>query len=226
MTKFSMQWMLRRKITKRGEMQMRKNKDKSLEIILTCKTYKKDAYEWINKWKIGGLLQIKNIKAEKGGLYKIKHREFSMARAKYGSVSAPSYIIQLEYISGDDTYIFGKFYEFTSLLHTKVPPEPVYKLYQWKVNITSPEVIIYPPREFSYLKINKDIMAIMSIQHKGAATLKMQGETLVVQTDKMGFYMIELWAKSKNKSKTQKLRFSRHNITKKFKKVRDKNLGK
>ena len=41
------------------------------------------------------------------------HREFSMARAKYGSVSAPSYIIQLEYISGNDTYIFGKLYEFT-----------------------------------------------------------------------------------------------------------------
>ena len=60
-----MEWMLRRKITKRGEMQMRKNKDKSLEILLTCKTYKKDAYEWINKWNIGGLLQIVSIKTEK-----------------------------------------------------------------------------------------------------------------------------------------------------------------
>ena len=226
MTKFSMEWMLRRKITKRGEMQMRKNKNKSLEILLTCKTYKKDAYEWINKWKIGGLLQIVNIKTEKGGLYKIMHREFSMARAKYGSVSAPSYIIQLEYISGNDTYIFGKLYEFTSLLHTKIPPDPVYKLYQWKVNITSPEVIISPPREFSYLKIHKDIMAIMPIQHKGAATLKMRGETLVVKTDNTGFYMIELWAKPKNKSKTRKLRLSRRNITKKLKKVRDKILGK
>ena len=46
-----MEWILRRKITKRGEMQMRKKKDKSLEILLTCKTSKKDAYEWINQWK-------------------------------------------------------------------------------------------------------------------------------------------------------------------------------
>ena len=55
-----MEWILRRKITKRGEMQMRKKKDKSLEILLTCKTSKKDAYEWINQWKIGGFLQIIN----------------------------------------------------------------------------------------------------------------------------------------------------------------------
>ena len=213
-----MEWILRRKITKRGEMQMRKKKDKSLEILLTCKTSKKDAYEWINQWKIGGFLQIINTKTEKGGLYKIKHREFSMAQVKCAGLSAPSYLIKLEYMSGSDTYIFGKLYEFTSLLHTKIPTDPLYKLYQWKVNITSPEVIIYPPREFSYLKLNKDMMAIMGIQHRGEATLKIQGETLVVKTDNMGFYMIELWAKPENQSQTRKLRSSRHNITKKIKK--------
>jgi len=226
MTKFSMEWMLRRKITKRGEMQMRKNKDKSLEILLTCTAYRKDAYEWINKWKIGDLLQIRNIKTEKGGLYKIKHREFSMAQVKCASSSAPSYNIQLDYISGIDTYIFGKLYEFTSLLHTKFPDDPVYKLYQWKVNITSPEIIVSPPREFSHLKIHKNIMAIMSVEHKGIATLKMRGETLVVRTANTGFYMIELWAKPKNKSNTRKFRLSRRNITKKLKKVRDKILRK
>jgi len=221
-----MEWMLRRKIIKRGEMQMRKNKDKSLEILLTCQAYRTDAYEWINKWEIGGLLQIRNIKTEKGGLYKIKHREFSIAQAKCAGSSVASYNIQLDYISGVDTYIFGKLYEFTSLLHMKIPDDPVYKLYQWKVNITSPEVIISPPREFSHLKIHKNIMAIMPVNHKGVATLKMRGDTLVFKTANTGFYMIELWEKPKNKSNTRKLRLSRRNITKKLKKVRDKILGK
>lgn len=228
MAKYCMEWTLRREIAKRGEMQMRKNKDKSLEILLTCKTSKKDAYEWINKWKIGGLIQIRNIKTDKGGIYKIRHREFSMACAKYNGSPAPTYSTRLEYISGNDTYIYGKLYEFSSLLQTKIPDDPVYKLYQWKVKITSSEVVIAPPREFSHLKIHKDIMTIMPVQHKGIATLKMQGETLVVKTKTTGYYMIELWAKlrPKNMSSTRKLRITRRNITKKLKKVRDKILGK
>ena len=218
MTKHCMEWILRRNIKKQGEMQMRKNKNKSLEIVLTCKTTKEDAYEWINKWKIGGLVQIRHIKTEKGGIYKIKHREFSMTQAKCSGSFAPSYIVQIEYISGSDTYIYGKVYEFTSLLQSKIPDNPVYKLYQWKIDITSSEVVIAPPPEFSHLKIHKDIMTIRSVEHKGLASLTMQRNTLVVKTKDTGIYMIELWAKPKDKSNTRKLHLTRRNITKKIKK--------
>ena len=226
MPKFGMVWSLRKQITKDGECQMRKNKVKTLAIILTCGSAKKDAYEWINKWNIGSFLQIKDTKTDKCSIYKLIHREFSMSSTKHANKRIPSYVIKLEYVNGSESFFFGRLYEFTSILQSIIPDDPLYKLYQWKVNIPSSEVLIAPPREFSHLKVHKNSMAIKGLEHRGEATIKMKKDTLVVTTATTGIYMIELWAKPKTISTTRKSRLTRHNITKKLKKVRDKILRK